>query len=222
MNCIFLVVSLAIRDDNDLSFYDPEWQSSSEVAVTNECFSDDGLVNGIQTRSLSPCNPSSSTDLFASGQNFATLKDSNLDLISPGNPVFTSNDNELPVNNGNTELMSTSPYKVADALGGSIPLEQVPRAILLLILAEWGWVYNEATKKFTNTEPKSPATVPEPKAEPEPPTPSWPKNENERWCPILEFGARDTLACDSGENYSVLIDIATDIVYLLHVTPPRT
>ncbi|MCJ1264703.1 hypothetical protein MMC22_004577 [Lobaria immixta] len=206
MNCIFLVISLTIRDDNDLSFYDPEWQSSSEIAATNECFSDDGLVS----------------DLFANGQKFATLSDSNLDLISPGNPVFTGNDNELPVNNGNTELMSTSPYKVADALGGSIPLEQVPRAILLLILAEWGWVYNEATKKFTNTEPKSPATVPEPKAEPQPATPSWPKNENERWCPILEFGERDTLACDSGENYSVLIDIVTDIVYLLHATPPRT
>lgn len=184
----------------------------------NQCFSDDGLVNGIQTRSLSPCNPFSSTDLSVNGQNFATLSDSNLDLISPGDSVFTSNDDKLPVNNGNTDLMSTSPYKVANALGGAIPLEQAPHAVLLLILAEWGWVSNEATQKLENTEPTSPATVPEPAAA----TLSWQRNENERLCPILQFGARDRLACDSGEIGSVVADIATNILYLLHATPPCT
>ena len=218
VSSVFLAISLTIRNANDLILPDSNLQL---VATNDKCLSDGELVNRFGIRSLSPCNPSLSTDFSANDQNSASVGDLILDMIDRENSAFAGKDNELSVNDGNADLMTPSLYTVADALGGGVPWGQAPRALVLTVIGLLGLVYDSVKnlffwpKKASNPgENRTPAPQPSPEnAAPPPPK----TNYNENLCPYSVVGPRTHAVCDAGDVDTILLLLDTSDVNTLTI-----
>lgn len=219
VSSVFLAISLTIRNDNDLILPDSDRQL---VATNDKCLSVDELVNGIGIRSLWPCNPSPSTDFSPNDQNSASLGDLNLDMINPENShsAFAGQDNDLFVNDGNTDLMTPSLDTVADALGG-VPWSQAPRSLVLIVTGLLGLVYDSVKNLFfwpKKTSKPGENRTPAPQPSPENAAPPPPKlNLHENLCPYSVVGPRTHAVCDAGDVDTILLLLDTSDVYTLTI-----